>query len=344
VRWAARPPPLVLLALGLAVCALVFLAIWASPFGGLPRINWHALSKVHVIWWWLALAAAVNLVSILAKGAVWKASLEALRVAGRIPWRAVVSAMFVGFLLNTVLAARVGEVARVAVLKRRLRLQGLDIRFATVAGTVIAEQVVLGLALVLFIGVMALVVPLPHWVTWGLLGVVAMLAVTGIVLGAAAWSSRRHGRSHTRTGRRARLLDALMAGQVLFGHPRQAAIALAASLVSWFAQVLAISLALTAFGIHAGLAAAALVFVTTTLASLFPLLPAGIGVFQGAVSLALVSAYGVAPAVALAFSVALHLVEMAFGIGLGLACLAAEGLSLTRARALISTENRRRPG
>ena len=227
---------------------------------------------MRVTWWWLVLAGVVNLVSILAKGAVWKASLDAVRVAGRIPWRAVVSAMFVGFLLNTVLAARVGEVARVAVLKRRLRLQGLDIRFATVAGTVIAEQVVLGLALVI-------------------------------------------------------------------AHPRQPRWrSRQASCRAWFSQVLAISLALTAFGIHAGLAAAALVFVTTTLASLFPLVPASIGAFQGAVSVALVSAYGVAPAVALAFSVALQLVEMAFGIGLGLACLAAEGLSLTNARALISTE------
>ncbi|MEA2209621.1 MAG: glycosyltransferase 2 family protein [Solirubrobacteraceae bacterium] len=325
-----------LLALACGVCAL---ALWLSPFGGLSSIDVHALSKVRITWSWLVLAGTVNLVSILAKGAVWKASLDAVRIAGRIGWRAVISAMFVGFLLNTVLVARVGELARVAVLKRRLRLQGIDIPFATVAGTVIAEQVVLGLGLVLFLGALVLVVPLPRWATWGLVGVAVLLTVIGIALAAAAWSARRSGRSEARKGSRlARVIDAVMAGHVLFGHPLQAALALAASLVSWISQVLAISLALTAFGIHAGLGPAALVFVTTTLASLFPLVPASIGVFQGAVSVALVSAYGVAPAVALAFSVALQLVEMTFGIGLGLACLAAEGLSLANARALISTE------
>jgi len=75
-----------------------------------------------------------------------------------------------------------------------------------------------------------------------------------------------------------------------------------------------------------------------TLAGLFPVLPASIGIFQGAVSVVLVSAYGVAPAAALAFSVALQLVEMVFGIGLGAAFLAAEGLSLRNTRTLIAHE------
>jgi uncharacterized membrane protein YbhN (UPF0104 family) len=260
-----------------------------------------------------------------------------------VSWRAVVSAMFVGFLVNTVLAARVGEVARTAVLKRRLRIEGVDVEFATIAGTVVAEQVTLGLALILFIGASALVVPLPAWVAWGVVAVMAILALVGAALGAAAWSSRRRATlAPPKGGRRrfARLLDALMAGQAVFGRARLAAVALGASLASWVAQVLAISLTLDAFGIHGGLAAAALVFVATTLAGLFPILPASIGVFQGAVSVALVSAYGVAPAVALAFSVALQLVEMVFGVGLGVAFLVAEGLSLNSTRALIASERR----
>jgi uncharacterized membrane protein YbhN (UPF0104 family) len=333
----ARSPPLVFVVLVGGVVALVALG---SLVGLGTSVNAQAILAVHVGWWWLVLAAAVNLVSILAKGAVWKAALEPVRAVGRVTWRAVVSAMFVGFLVNTVLAARVGEVARVAVLKRRLRLEGLDVRFATIAGTVVAEQVVLGLALVLFVGSLALVVPLPGWVGWSLAGVATLLAVAGLALGLAVWSSRRRSGPAARTGasRFTRLVEALMAGQAVFGRPRLAAVALGASLVSWVAQVLAILLTLDAFGIHRGLAAAALVFVATTLASLFPVLPASIGIFQGAVSVVLVSAYGVAPAVALAFSVALQLVEMVFGVGLGVAFLAAEGLSLQTTRTLIAHE------
>jgi uncharacterized protein (TIRG00374 family) len=330
---------LVLVAIiGGAVAVVTVLALARLGAG----VNVHALLAVRIGWWWLVLAAAVNLVSILAKGAVWKAVLEPVCGARRVRWRAVVSAMFIGFLVNTVLAARVGEVARAAVLKRRLRLEGVDVEFATIAGTVVAEQVTLGIALILFIGAAALLVPLPAWVAGGVVAVIVMLALVGGALGAAAWSSRHRDKLAPRTGSRrfTRALDALMAGQAVFGRARLAAVALGASLVSWIAQVLAISLTLDAFGIRGGLAAAALVFVATTLAGLFPILPASIGVFQGAVSVALVSAYGVAPAVALAFSVALQLVEMVFGVGLGVVFLAAEGLSLSSTRALIASERR----
>ena len=318
---------------------MIALAISQSFVNLTPSIDLHAIWAVRVGWSWIVLAAVVNLVSILAKGAVWKLALDAVHAARRVTWRAVVSAMFVGFLVNTVLVARIGEVARVAVLKRRLRLEGSDVRFATIAGTVVAEQVMLGLALVPLVGAMALIVPLPAWVAWGLLGVVVVLLAAGLALG-IAWSSRRHATpaAGTRGGGFARLVDALVAGQAVFGRPRLAAAALAASLVSWVAQLLAISLTLDAFGIHGGLAPAALVFAAMTLAGLFPVLPASIGIFQGAVSAVLVSAYGVAPAVALAFSVALQLVEMVFGIGLGAAFLAIEGLSLRHTRALIAQE------
>jgi hypothetical protein len=212
----ARSPPLVLVVLMGGVIALVAL----GSLVGLGRsVDVQAILAVHVGWWWLVLAAAVNLVSILAKGAVWKAALESVRAVGRVTWRAVVSAMFVGFLVNTVLAARVGEVARVAVLKRRLRLEGFDVRFTTVAGTVVAEQVVLGLALVLFVGGLALVVPLPGWVGWSLAGVASLLAVAGLALGLAVWSSRRRSGAAARTGASSftRLVEALMAGQAVRG-------------------------------------------------------------------------------------------------------------------------------
>ena len=335
----ARMPLVVLF---LLICGGCVLSLRESPFGAI-RIDLHAIFRVHVTWGWLVLAAAVNLVSILAKAAVWKASLSAVWDAARIRWRAVVTAMFIGFLMNTVLAARVGEVARVAVFRRRLRHQGVDMPFATVAGTVIAEQVALGLALVLFVGALVLVVALPSWVTWGLAALAAATAVTGVALGIAAWSMRIRGRSNAPRRRVVRMIEALIAGQRLFTRPRQATIALGAGMLSWVTQVLAIFLVMDAFGIHAGWGAAALVFVTTTFASLFPLLPANIGVFQGAVSVALVTAYGVPTTVALAFSVALQLVEMLFGLGLGIACLAGEGLSFGKVRSLVLSEQRAKP-
>ena len=52
----------------------------------------------------------------------------------------VVPALFIGFLLNTLLPARIGEIARVAVLQRRLKLVGTEVPTATIAGSVVASR------------------------------------------------------------------------------------------------------------------------------------------------------------------------------------------------------------
>ena len=88
------------------------------------RIDFTALSAANIAWGWIAASLLLNLASILGKAVVWKITLEALPEGRRTRYAHVVPALFIGFLLNTVLFARVGEVARVAVLTRRTRLAG----------------------------------------------------------------------------------------------------------------------------------------------------------------------------------------------------------------------------
>ena len=111
------------------------------------RIDFAALSAAHIAWGWIAASLLLNLASILGKAVVWKITLEALPEGRRTRYAHVVPALFIGFLLNTVLFARVGEVARVAVLTRRTRLAGRPVPAKAVAGTVIAEQLLVGAAL-----------------------------------------------------------------------------------------------------------------------------------------------------------------------------------------------------
>ena len=59
--------------------------------------------------------------SILLKAVVWKAALDTIPDQPRFLYAHVVPALFVGFLLNTLLPARLGEIGRVSVLQRRLR-------------------------------------------------------------------------------------------------------------------------------------------------------------------------------------------------------------------------------
>src|SRR5262249_4564485 len=123
-------------------------------------------------------------------------------------------------------------------------------------------------------------------------------------------------------------------GQALLRSPRHATRAFVAGALSWVAQVAGILWALAAFGIRFGVAAAALVFLTTTLVQLVPLLPANVGVFQGAAAVALTQTYGIDAAHALAFGVGLQVLEMSLGVGLGLIFLWREGLGLRETRLL----------
>ena len=69
-------------------------------------------------WWWVIAAFGLNLASILLKAVVWKAALDTIpRTSPRFQYVHVVPALFIGFLLNTLLPARLGEIGRVAVLR-----------------------------------------------------------------------------------------------------------------------------------------------------------------------------------------------------------------------------------
>jgi uncharacterized membrane protein YbhN (UPF0104 family) len=320
-------------AAGLAHSQTVRIALAASALAAISlllarRIDLSSLSQTDVVWGWIVASLLLNLASVAGKAVVWKAALDALPGERPARYGQIVPALFIGFLLNSVLFARVGELARVAVLARRRRLAGLSIPASTIAGTALAEQLVLGVALALAVVALAPVMHLPHMI-WALViaFAVALAAVTAVLM--VVLRSAR--------GRLAGVLSGLSRGQALFSRPRATALAIAAGTFSWAAQIAGIWAALEAFGIHVGLAGAGLVFVSSTIVQLFPFWPGNLGIFQLGVSAPLVNAYAVSTASAVAFSVGLQLVEGLLGVGLGLFFLAREGLSLSSARELAKT-------
>src|SRR5262249_9701713 len=155
-------------------------------------------------------------------------------------------ALFVGFLLNTVLFARVGEVARISLLGRRLSRAGEPRPTAEIAGSALAEQLALGLALALVAGGLAVTLGVPTLVWQLLAGLAALLAVA---LGGLALLARFAPRTRaSRAG--AALRGVTGGGQALLRSPRRLAVAVGAGSVSWFAQVAGIWAALEGFGIH----------------------------------------------------------------------------------------------
>ncbi len=98
---------------------------------GLRKLNLSAIESIDIAWWYVLFALIANFASVMAKATVWKATLDTVPDHERTLYRDIVPALFIGFLLNTVLLARVGEIARVAVLRRRLaasRRRARDLR------------------------------------------------------------------------------------------------------------------------------------------------------------------------------------------------------------------------
>ena len=295
------------------------------------RVDFSALTAADIAWTWIAASLLLNLFSVLGKAVVWKVALDAVPEGRRIRYADVVPALFIGFLLNTVLFARVGEVARIAVLTRRTRLEGRPVPARAIAGSVIAEQLLIGAALALTVLGLLATCDLPPIATRLAVALIAIVVVGAVALRLLARTAR---------GRVRAAIDGVLAGHAVLTRPGPVAVAIAAGTVSWLAQIAGIWAALEAFGIHAGLEGAALVFVATTIVQLFPFWPGNVGMFQLGVYAPLVQLCAVPASTAIAFGIGLQVVEALLGVGLGLVFLAREGLTFGGARLLATDEVR----
>jgi uncharacterized protein (TIRG00374 family) len=290
----------------------------------------------------LGLALALILVTTAVKVARWAILLRPCRLRGT-PFR-LCRVLLIGQMANSFLP-RLGDVLRAVLL-------GPDARggVPAVLGTILVEKVLDGiLGLVLLVG-LGLWTPLPAWIRGPVVGlavltgsllfllVVAFLALTGTGrIGASPWWRSCHLRWRHLSGRlpwglgqrTERLVTAFVQGMGLFRVPADAALALGLSAVVWALSALTNVVTLEALGIEAPGWTAWLVVVTGYAATFLPTVPAQLGVFEYSAVLSL-TAGGVAPELALAFALVLHLLVQLPPATLGPLSMLAEGLDWGR--------------
>jgi glycosyltransferase 2 family protein len=307
---------LVAIALVTAVALLVF---WRGP-------EWDRVGDAFkaVSWSWIAVAIALNLLSVVVRAWAWRTVItQALPPGLWPPFRRVFSAFGVGLLGNAVLPGRIGELARVAVLARDTpRGRGTTGRLL---GSVFAHRLFdLFPALALTVLVLA-TAKTPRWAITSL----EIAIVAGIALFLATVLVAGLERRPLPEGARA-LRKLLAMARLGLNVMREPAAALAAALLQtagWVLQLFAVWSTMFAFGLDLQMSAAALVLLLMNVATLFPLWPGNVGLLQAVVALPLVS-YGVAYSTGIAFGLGLQVVEMSVGVGIGLLFLTREGMSL----------------
>jgi uncharacterized protein (TIRG00374 family) len=309
---------------GLTALALV-LVWWRGP-------NWGDVFDAFrfVIWSWIVLAFLLNVVSTFFRALSWRLTVgQALPARQHPRFIHVLSAFGVGLFANAALPGRLGELARVATLRRHLPSAPSGTT-AILVGTVVAHRLFdLVPVTILVVWVLA-TADVPHWAVATLL----ISVMIGFALFTAAWlGARRRHRPVVSDGMGSvrRVLHMARQGLSVLKAPVPLAGAIFFQCLGWLLQLLAVYAAMQAFGIEAPLPAAGLVLVLMNVATIVPLWPGNVGLVQAAVALPLRN-YGVAYSVGFAYGLALQALEMACGVGLGLLALAREGISFAMLR------------
>jgi uncharacterized protein (TIRG00374 family) len=325
VRGVPRSPWLRAALLLPLLAAVGVLLWWRGPDWG---VVYHAFDLVN--WAWLVFAIGLNLVSVLARSLSWRLTIAQALDPPQPRYGSVFAAFSIGLLANAVLPGRIGELARVGVLRRRLTAHGPGTSGALV-GTVFAHRLFDVIPALLLVGYVLWTAKIPHWAVTSLV-IVSALGV--LLFTAGVMSARRGHRASVESARPfRRLLAMARQGLSVLRSPLPAAAAIVLQCAGWFLQLLAVYVAMRALDIHAPLPAAGLVLLLMNVATIFPLWPGNIGLLQAAVALPLVQ-YGVAYSNGFAYGLVLQVLEMAVGVGVGLIFLAREGLSFAMLRTM----------
>ena len=283
-----------------------------------------------VQWVWVAAAVGLNLLSVVLRALAWRTVIVNAFERPHPGFMLVFSAFSVGLFANALLPGRVGELARVAVLNRRMRIRAA---WAGLLGTVFAHRVfdlVAVIALVLYVMLTA------HIPSWAVTSLIAVVVVGVILFTLAVLGARNDKYAGIEEGLGAvrKVVRLARYGLGVMRRPASAALALLFQLLGWTCQLFAVYTAMRAFGIHEPLPAAGLVLVLMNVATIFPLWPGNVGLVQAAVALPLFTYYGVDKARGIAFGFGLQAIEASVGISVGLIFLAREGLSVAMLRVM----------
>jgi glycosyltransferase 2 family protein len=306
-----------------------FLLVLPLMAGAIALIIWHGpdWSNVRdaftlVRWEWVFAAIGLNLVSVVARAYAWDTVIKQSISPPRPAFPLVFSAFSVGLFANAVLPGRVGELARVAVLRRRI--PGRRGATATLVGSVFAHRMFDLFPAVTLVVWVLLTAKIPGW---ALTSIAIVLAVgIGLFITAMLLARRAHRDALEGLGPLRALLARARLGLAVMRSPTAAATAAGFQFAGWTCQLFAVWSAMRAFHIYQSLSAAGLVLVLINVATIFPLWPGNFGLVQIAIALPLVN-YGVQYARGVAFGVGLQAIEASVGVGVGLIFLAREGLS-----------------
>jgi uncharacterized membrane protein YbhN (UPF0104 family) len=273
---------------------------------GLEAIEAAAEQLANLDGRYLLPALILQLACLGLRALVWRNVLVAAYPDRRVPLTSVTGSFLAGVALNAFLPAKGGELAKLALI--RSRIHGSTV--STLAATLGVVMLLDGLLGAVLFAVLAVTGVAP--VTIPSLGATPIIAAVGLIALAAVALKLRPRRART-------LVAHLAQGAAILRTPhRYLHSVLPLQLAAWSCRVGVAFLVLSAFGIKAGLATAALVVVFNGLSTAVPV-PGGVGTQQVLTAYALRGAVPLAGAVS--FSVGMQVGITAVNTLVGLTAL-----------------------
>jgi phosphatidyl-myo-inositol alpha-mannosyltransferase len=337
----ASHPALVLArrtALGAVAVGALLLAFLALDRIGVDNIVRSLVNSQPV---WVVAGLGVMCLSMVLRAVAWHAILRAALPGVRVRRRDALQGTSIGVLMSATLPARLGEPSRALIVARRLGRAREHL--PTVLGSIVSQALLNVLALAMLGAVMFSTVDVFTRHKPLILATVAPVAVLAIVLLAPMLVGSKCNRSERIAGFTAQVRRALFQvrqGLRAFRDPRLGSLAAASQLAAWALQWISCYILLAALGLDgiAGFGAAAAVLFAVNVTAVIPATPSNLGVFQAA-CVAVLGAYGVGAADALAYGIILQAVEIATAVVMGAPALVKEGISWrdVRLRAMHAT-------
>ena len=290
--------------------------------------------------YWVVIMVAVYLLGFGVRGVRWHFMLSPIKPVGL---RVSTEGVVVGYMANNILPARAGELVRAIYVGRKE-----SISKASVLGTVLIERVFDGLVIVGILMVCSFLSRQGNYadgiigsiivVGWLLFGV----AVSIVLVGAKrrTWIETSLVRfmkylPEQISKKAVRIISNLLNSLGFLKINKNWLIILILSIITWSIEGLVFWIGFFAFRIPANLVMAYFILGFVNLLMLLPSAPGGVGVFQGGTVLAF-SLFGLAPEIALSYSIVVHLVMILPITLIGLFIINLYGMSIGKLKTFVT--------
>ncbi|MGB9599312.1 MAG: lysylphosphatidylglycerol synthase transmembrane domain-containing protein [Myxococcota bacterium] len=215
----------------------------------------------------------------------------------------------VGFMANTILPARAGEVVRALLLGKKE-----NISKTTVLGSAALDRIFEGIGMLILLVIMPLIMETPDWMKKGTFGFIVFFSIVFtliiLLMKLRPETAIKYIPLSDRTNEIIKgIFEKLQKGFEAINNFKTSTLATLLSLCGWVVQIFMIYFVILSFGIHLTPLAALLTLLAVNIAIMIPAAPGSLGTFELSVVLAL-GFFNIEKSIALSIALTYHFIQL----------------------------------